>query len=219
MTVGEIIKEVKWCVDHETREDSKLSDGGEDTYMDNIIKAKINYALRWVAVMTGQCTSMSTGSSGGLSVTQNSVIASVNDVGEVTVPAGISATDIQRVRLSIWCKAAKPVDDTSDDAMLMFDDTAKGTVERPLATIVRGSTIKILVQPWKSGCTAEISYIGTNQTLQGTPGDSTNVNVSDTQRNAFIYYIAYLLLAAYEDPGAPTMLSIAVQSLGANTQK
>ena len=219
MTVGEIIKEVKWCVDHETREDSKLSDGGEDTYMDNIIKAKINYALRWVAVMTGQCTSMSTGSSGGLSVTQNTVITSVNDVGEVTVPAGISATDIQRVRLSIWCKAAKPVDDTSDDAMLMFDDTAKGTVERPLATIVRGSTIKILVQPWESGCTAEISYIGTNQTLQGTPGDSTNVNVSDTQRNAFIYYIAYLLLAAYEDPGAPTMLSIAVQSLGANTQK
>lgn len=219
MTVGEIIKEVKWCVDHETREDSKLSDGGEDTYMDNIIKAKINYALRWVAVMTGQCTSMSTGSSGGLSVSQNTVITSVNDVGEVTVPAGISATDIQRVRLSIWCKAAKPVDDTSDDAMLMFDDTAKGTVERPLATIVRGSTIKILVQPWKSGCTAEISYIGTNQTLQGTPGDSTNVNVSDTQRNAFIYYIAYLLLAAYEDPGAPTMLSIAVQSLGANTQK
>ena len=206
-------------MDHETREDSKLSDGGEDTYMDNIIKAKINYALRWVAVMTGQCTSMSTGSSGGLSVTQNSVIASVNDVGEVTVPAGISATDIQRVRLSIWCKAAKPVDDTSDDAMLMFDNTAKGTVERPLATIVRGSTIKILVQPWESGCTAEISYIGTNQTLQGTPGDSTNVNVSDTQRNAFIYYIAYLLLAAYEDPGAPTMLSIAVQSLGANTQK
>lgn len=219
MTVGEIIKEVKWCVDHETREDSKLSDGGEDTYMDNIIKAKINYALRWVAVMTGQCTSLNTGGSGGLSVTQNTVITSVNDVGEVTVPAGISATDIQRVRLSIWCKAAKPVDDTSDDAMLMFDDTAKGTVERPLATIVRGSTIKILVQPWKSGCTAEISYIGTNQTLQGTPGDSTNVNVSDTQRNAFIYYIAYLLLAAYEDPGAPTMLSIAVQSLGANTQK
>lgn len=219
MTVGEIIKEVKWCVDHETREDSKLSDGGEDTYMDNIIKAKINYALRWVAVMTGQCTSLNTGGSGGLSVSQNTVITSVNDVGEVTVPAGISATDIQRVRLSIWCKAAKPVDDTSDDAMLMFDDTAKGTVERPLATIVRGSTIKILVQPWESGCTAEISYIGTNQTLQGTPGDSTNVNVSDTQRNAFIYYIAYLLLAAYEDPGAPTMLSIAVQSLGANTQK
>lgn len=219
MTVGEIIKEVKWCVDHETREDSKLSDGGEDTYMDNIIKAKINYALRWVAVMTGQCTSMSTGSSGGLSVSQNTVITSVNDVGEVTVPAGIAAADIQRVRLSIWCKAAKPVDDTSDDAMLMFDDTAKGTVERPLATIVRGSTIKILVQPWRSECTAEISYIGTNQTLLGTPGDSTNVNVSDTQRNAFIYYIAYLLLAAYEDPGAPTMLSIAVQSLGANTQK
>lgn len=39
MTVGDIIKEVKWCVDHETREDSKLSDGGEDTYMDNIIRA------------------------------------------------------------------------------------------------------------------------------------------------------------------------------------
>lgn len=219
MTVGDIIKEVKWCVDHETREDSKLNDGGEDTYMDNIIRAKINYALRWVAVMTGQCTSMGTGSSGGLSVTQNSVIASVNDVGEVTVPAGISATDIQRVRLSIWCKAAKPVDDTSDDAMLMFDDTAKGTVERPLATVVRGSTTRILVQPWKSGCTAEISYIGTNQTLSGTPDNSTNVNVSDTQRNAFIYYIAYLLLAAYEDPGAQTMLSIAVQSLGTNTQK
>lgn len=219
MTVEEIIKEVKWCVDHETREDSKLNDGGEDTYMDNIIRAKINYALRWLAVMTGQCTSKDTGGSGGLSVTQNTVIATVDDVGEVKVPDGIAAADIQRVRLSIWCKAAKPVDDTSDDAMLMFDNTAKGTVERPLATVVRGSTTRILVQPWKSGCTAEISYIGTNQTLSGTPNNSTNVNVSDTQRNAFIYYIAYLLLAAYEDPGAQTMLSIAVQSLGTNTQK
>lgn len=46
MTISEIINKVKWCIDHETHEDAKLADNGEDSYMDNIIRAKINDARR-----------------------------------------------------------------------------------------------------------------------------------------------------------------------------
>ena len=59
MTISEIINKVKWCIDHETHEDAKLADNGEDSYMDNIIRAKINDARRWLAVVSGQCESLS----------------------------------------------------------------------------------------------------------------------------------------------------------------
>lgn len=219
MTVGDIIEEVKWCIDHETREDSKLSDGGEDTYMDNIIRAKINDALRWVAVMTGQCTSVKTKKATDDTTAETlTAEAYSDDVGVVTLPKGIAAADIRRVRLEGWHKAAVPVDDTSDDALLMFDETAKGSQDRPLATIMRGSELQILVQPWETGDEVEVAYVGSKNNINDT-SDSTTVDVADTQKNAFIYYIAYLLLAAYEDAGAQTMLSIAIQSLGINTQK
>ena len=122
------------------------------------------------------------------------------------------------MRLEGWHKAAVPVDDTSDDALLMFDETAKGSQDRPLATIMRGSELQILVQPWETGVEVEVAYVGSKNNINDT-SDSTTVDVADTQKNAFIYYIAYLLLAAYEDAGAQTMLGIAVQSLGINTQK
>ena len=219
MTVGEIIEEVKWCIDHETREDSKLSDGGEDTYMDNIIRAKINDALRWVAVMTGKCTSVKTKKDTDATTAKTLTVESyIDDIGVATLPDGIAAADIRRVRIDGWHKAAVPVDDTSDDALLMFDEAVKGSQDRPLATIMRGSELKILVQPWETGNEVEVAYVGTGNVIDNT-SDSTSVYVSDTNKNAFIYYIAYLLLAAYEDAGAQTMLSIAVQSLGINTQK
>ena len=59
MTISEIINKVKWCIDHETHEDAKLADNGEDSYMDNIIRAKINDARRWLAVATFQSTTLS----------------------------------------------------------------------------------------------------------------------------------------------------------------
>lgn len=217
MTISEIINKVKWCIDHETHEDAKLADNGEDSYMDNIIRAKINDARRWLAVATSQSTTLSSSpsSSSSTSVTTLTITpySGFPDIAIITIPTSLSTVTLTRVRLSSWYKAAIPILDTSDDAMLMFDDTAKGTVNRPLATVMQGSPTRILVQPYTSTDTAEIVYIGISSDIDTSSDDST-VEVPTIHESAFIYYIAYLLLTAYQAPRAQAMLAIAVQLTG-----
>lgn len=217
MTISEIINKVKWCIDHETHEDAKLADNGEDSYMDNIIRAKINDARRWLAVATSQSVTLSSSpsSSSSSSVTTLTITPydGFTDIATITIPLSLSTVTLTRVRLSSWHKAAIPILDTSDDAMLMFDDTAKGTVNRPLATVMQGSPTRILVQPYTSADTAEIVYIGIASDID-TSSDDTTVDIPTIHESAFIYYIAYLLLTAYQDPRAQAMFAIAVQLTG-----
>lgn len=217
MTISEIINKVKWCIDHETHEDAKLADNGEDTYMDNIIRAKINDARRWLAIATSQSTTLtsspSSSSSSGVTTLTITPYKSFPDIAIITIPSSLSTVTLSRVRLSSWHKSAIPILDTSDDAMLMFDDTAKGTANRPLATVMQGSPTRILVQPYTSADTAEIVYIGIASDID-TSSDDTTVDIPTIHESAFIYYIAYLLLTAYQDPRAQAMFSIAVQLTG-----
>ena len=217
MTISEIINKVKWCIDHETHEDAKLADNGEDSYMDNIIRAKINDARRWLAVATSQSTTLSSPNPSSSQASRVEITITpyndYTDIAIITVPKNLPNVPISRVRLSSWHKAAKPILDTSDDAMLMFDDTAKGTADRPLATVMQGTPTRILVQPYTSTDTAEIAYIGISSDIDTSSDDST-VEVPTIHESAFIYYIAYLLLTAYQDPRAQAMLAIAVQLTG-----
>ena len=216
MTISEIINKVKWCIDHETHEDAKLADNGEDSYMDNIIRAKINDARRWLAVATSQSVTLSSSPSSSSSSVTTLTITPYNGfsgIAIITIPKSLSTVPISRVRLSSWHKSATPIPDTSDDALLMFDETAKGTADRPLATVMQGSPTRILVQPYTSTDTAEIVYIGISSDIDTSSDDST-VEVPTIHESAFIYYIAYLLLTAYQDPRAQAMFAIAVQLTG-----
>lgn len=215
MTISEIINKVKWCIDHETHEDAKLADNGEDSYMDNIIRAKINDARRWLAVATSQSVTLSSSPSSSSSVTTLTITPydGFPGIAIITIPESLSTVPISRVRLSSWHKSATPIPDTSDDALLMFDETAKGTADRPLATVMQGSPTRILVQPYTATDTAEIVYIGISSDIDTSSDDST-VEVPTIHESAFIYYIAYLLLTAYQDPRAQAMFAIAVQLTG-----
>jgi hypothetical protein len=215
MTISEIINKVKWCIDHETHEDAKLADNGEDSYMDNIIRAKINDARRWLAVATSQSVTLSSSPSSSSSVTTLTITPydGFSGIAIITIPKSLSTVPISRVRLSSWHKSATPIPDTSDDALLMFDETAKGTADRPLATVMQGSPTRILVQPYTSTDTAEIVYIGISSDID-TSSDDSIVEVPTIHESAFIYYIAYLLLTAYQDSRAQAMFAIAVQLTG-----
>lgn len=217
MTISEIINKVKWCIDHETHEDAKLADNGEDSYMDNIIRAKINDARRWLAVATSQSVTLSSSPSSSSSSSVTTLTITPYDgfsgIAIITIPKSLSTVPISRVRLSSWHKSATPIPDTSDDALLMFDETAKGTAGRPLATVMQGSPTRILVQPYTSTDTVEIVYIGISSDIDTSSDDST-VEVPTIHESAFIYYIAYLLLTAYQDPRAQAMFAIAVQLTG-----
>ena len=230
MKVDEIIKQVRWCIDEETSGTSYITDDKDDVYMENIIRAKIPDALHWIAitasassVLSSSSSTQKNASSDVASTTATMTVTSFDgheDIGVITMPSSVSVFNINRVRGKGWHKAVIPVEDTSDEALMMFDDTSKGTVDRPQAAIMRVKPLQVLVQPMPSDGAISVSYVGvpTNVT-NGSGEEDDSVEISDNFRGAFIYYLALLLLSAYDDSKANQMYSIALQQLGANQTK
>lgn len=230
MKVDEIIKQVRWCIDEETSGTAYLADDKDDVYMENIIRAKIPDALHWIAITASASSVLSSSSSAQKNVSSD--VASITttmtvtsfeeheDIGVITMPSSVSVFNINRVRGNGWHKAVIPVEDTSDEALMMFDDTSKGTIDRPQAAIMRVKPLQVLVQPMPSDGTISVSYVGVPTDVTKSSDDgSDSVEISDNFRGAFIYYLAFLLLSAYDDSKANQMYSIALQQLGANQTK
>ena len=230
MKVDEIIKQVRWCIDEETSGTSYITDDKDDVYMENIIRAKIPDALHWIAitasassVLSSSSSTQKNASSDVASTTATMTVTSFDgheDIGVITMPSSVSVFNINRVRGKGWHKAVIPVEDTSDEALMMFDDTSKGTVDRPQAVIMRVKPLQVLVQPMPSDGTISVSYVGVpTDVTKGSGEEDDSVEISDNFRGAFIYYLAFLLLSAYDDSKANQMYSIALQQLGANQTK
>ena len=230
MKVDEIIKQVRWCIDEETSGTSYITDDKDDVYMENIIRAKIPDALHWIAitasassVLSSSSSTQKNASSDVASTTATMTVTPFDgheDIGVITMPSSVSVFNINRVRGKGWHKAVIPVEDTSDEALMMFDDTSKGTVDRPQAAIMRVKPLQVLVQPMPSDGTISVSYVGVpTDVTKGSGKEDDSVEISDNFRGAFIYYLAFLLLSAYDDSKANQMYSIALQQLGANQTK
>lgn len=230
MKVDEIIKQVRWCIDEETSGTSYITDDKDDVYMENIIRAKIPDALHWIAitasassVLSSSSSTQKNASSDVASTTATMTVTSFDgreDIGVITMPSSVSVFNINRVRGKGWHKAVIPVEDTSDEALMMFDDTSKGTIDRPQAAIMRVKPLQVLVQPMPSDGTISVSYVGVpTDVTEGSGEEDDSVEISDNFRGAFIYYLAFLLLSAYDDSKANQMYSIALQQLGANQTK
>ena len=200
--------------------------------MDNIIKSKINDALHWIAITAASSSVLSDSKSAASDKTDSEKTVSekvdattsstikvesfddTRGIGVITMPSDTEVINISRVRGKGWFKAVTPVEDTDDEALMMFDDTAKGTEDRPLATIMRENPIRILLQPIPKE--AVISFVGVPKNVD--TASSTDVAIPDKLSNAFIYYIAFLLLSAYDDTKANQMYTIALQQLGVSTK-
>ena len=218
MKVEDIIKAVRWCIDEESNNTSEITDEKDDLYMDNTIKSKINDALHWVAITAASSPVLSDSKKVDATTTSTIKVESFDDtrgIGVITMPSDTEVINISRVRGEGWFKAVTPVEDTDDEALMMYDDTAKGTADRPLATIMRENPICILLQPIPDK--AVISFVGVPKNVSIT-SDTTDVAIPDKLSNAFIYYLAFLLLSAYDDTKANQMYTIALQQLGVSTK-
>ena len=218
MSIEEIIKAVRWCIDEESNNTSGITDEKDDLYMDNIIKSKINDALHWIAITAASSPVLSDSKKVDATTSSTIKVESFDDtrgIGVITMPSNTEVINISRVRGKGWFKAVTPVEDTDDEALMMFDDTAKGTEDRPLATIMRENPIRILLQPIPKE--AVISFVGVPKNVDTT--STTDIAIPDKLSNAFIYYIAFLLLSAYDDTKANQMYTIALQQLGVNTKQ
>lgn len=213
MTVDEIIKQVRLCIDEESNNTSSIADEKDDEYMDHIIQSRIPDALHWIATTATSSSAMS--SSTTLTVSD---FEDTKDIGIITMSAGVTVFNINRVRAKGWHKAVIPIEDTDIEEAQMFDDQAKGTVENPMAAIMRVTPLQLLIQPKPTDLQKEatVSYVGVPNGITTSEDGSQSVEISDTFKSSFIYYIAYLLLSAYEDTKATLMYNIALQQLGIN---
>ena len=231
MKVSEIIKEVRWRIDEESGNLSDMAeviDEKDDSYMDNIIEANIPDALHWIAITATSSFALSGSSTATkkedtpatTSTASTTTTLSVekfegsDDVGVIKIPESVSVFNINRVRAKGWHKAVVPVEDTDDEALMMFDDTAKGTFDRPIAAIMRVNPLKVLIQPKPTDGSVTISYVGVPTNITKSDSGEKTVEISETFKGAFIHYLAFLLLSAYDDTKASQMYTIALQQLG-----
>ncbi len=234
MTVLEIIRQVRWCIDEESNNTSDIAetvDEKDDAYMDHIIKAKIPDALHWIAITAASSAALSGSTSaifhiGNITIPTGTKLLNVEpfdeerQIGKITMPSDLSVFNINRVRCDGWFKAVIPNEDTSDDALEMFDESAKGTADRPQAVIMRQEPLALLIQPMPTdNFFASVSYVGIPNGIDTDEDGNESVDIPTKFRSAFIYYIAFLLLSAYDDTKANQMYSIAMQQLGAQTSK
>lgn len=218
MKIEDIIKQVRWCIDEESNNTSAITDEKDDLYMDNIIKSKINDALHWIAITAASSSVFAESKK----TSDTSLKISVEDhdatknIGIITMDANTEIIAISRVRGKEWFKAVIPVEDTDNEAYMMFDESAMGTADRPQAVIMRENPIKILLQPKPTE--AVVSFVGVPKNVD-VSSETTDVAITDKLKNAFIYYLAFLLLSAYNDNKANHMYTIALQMLGVNTKQ
>lgn len=219
MKIEDIIKQVRWCIDEESNNTSAITDENDDTYMDNIIKSKINDALHWIAITAASSPVLADSEKVDATTTSTVKVEEYDTekgIGIITMPSDTEIINISRVRGKGWFKAVVPVEDTADEALMMFDESAMGTADRPQATIIRENPIRILLQPKPEE--AVISFVGVPKNVSISSSD-TDVVIPDKLSNAFIYYLAFLLLSAYNDNKATNMYTIALQQLGVSTKQ
>ena len=219
MKIEDVIKQVRWCIDEESNNTSAITDEKDDTYMDNIIKSKINDALHWIAITAASSPVLADSKKVDATTTSTVKVEEYDTekgIGIITMPSDTEVINISRVRGKGWFKAVVPVEDTDDEALMMFDESAMGTADRPQATIIRENPIQILLQPKPEE--AVISFVGVPKNVSLSSSD-TDVAIPDKLSNAFIYYLAFLLLSAYNDNKATHMYTIALQQLGVNTKQ
>jgi hypothetical protein len=232
MTVGEIIKSVRWCIDEEAVNMAEIADvsaydfeGGIHTdigLMNNIIRHKIPDALRWVCLYAPaeQLSGGSGSQQGSIDVIHED--ATLTAEGNVLTPSK-TLVRVIRVKGTGWHRAIlgdSLIKEDSDEYLQVHDTNgAEATIDRPQAALVNTKEKKVEV--WPGNGTFLLTYITTlsSTDIQNLDNDDTPVGVPVQVETSFIYYLAYLLLTAYGDTRAKSMFDVAMLNLGRKEDK
>lgn len=207
MKVSEIINRVRWAVD----EEQGYADY-ETNYMDNIIRASIHDALVWVNTYAD--SSLLVGTSADSGYVKHETLTVGTD-GYLT-PTN-SLLRIIRVRNTGWNNtgwnkaAMTPVREDSEEYVMQADETAKADASRPIVAIIETVPRKLQVFPSKENDEVEVTYAYAPSI---TVDDNSDISITSGAQGAFIYYLAYLLMIAYNDPRAGAMFSTAKMHAG-----
>lgn len=219
MTIKSIIDNVRWVLDEE-----KGQPDYETVYMDNIIKSRINDALRWIiynadtSLLDGSDTNDGTGCIIQEELPSTSATKTTLDGAYVRMPSDF--VRLVRVKVTGWARAIhEPIAEDSEQYLMQSDAMAKADKTRPQAAIVSTLPNKIELFPTPlEGDKVEITYAVTPGEIDTSASEDTSFGIPPKLKTAFIYYLAYLVMIAYDDNSkANSMLATAKMNAGIST--
>lgn len=204
-TVEDIIGLVRTKLDEIGLNESEMMNAEEDNVnLDKIIRSCISDAYRYVSL------------NADISLLEGKVLASAGMtigsdlVGKVMLPSDFLR--LINVRLSSWISSpAVVVDEKSPVYQMQGNRLLCGTPQRPVAALVYTMTGRQL-ELYKAS--------STNDTLKSfvyvpsLPGNFESVDLSVQVSDAFIYYIAALVLLSFREEAAANFFAVARNLLG-----
>lgn len=219
MTIKSIIDNVRWVLDEE-----KGQPDYETVYMDNIIKSRINDALRWIiynadtSLLDGSDTNDGTGCIIQEELPSDVETKATLNGAYVRMPSDF--VRLVRVKVTGWARAIhEPIAEDSEQYLMQSDAMAKADKTRPQAAIVSTLPNKIELFPTPlEGDKVEITYAVTPGEIDTSASEDTSFGIPPKLKTAFIYYLAYLVMIAYDDNSkANSMLATAKMNAGIST--
>lgn len=238
MTVQDIIKQVRFCIDEEPMDGASFHNASadDDVRMNHIIESKIGDAMRWLCVyapadILGGSDEEGRGTGVLVDASLSASSVSSGDVESTRIPVLVQGTGcwklrmptdfikLSRVRVSGWSRSvSSPITEDSDEYLQLSDEHgAEATNDRPVAALIDKARKEI--ELWPSGDEApsvEVTYVVSTDGERFTKDGASSIAVPPAARTSFIYYLAFLLLSAYNDPRATAMFEIAKLNLGRN---
>lgn len=232
MTVQDIIKQVRFCIDEEPMDGASFrhASADDDVRMNHIIESKIGDAMRWLCVYApadilggsdeeGRGTGVLVDASLSSSSVSSGDVALVQGTGCWKLRMPTDFIKLSRVRVSGWSRSvSSPITEDSDEYLQLSDEHgAEATNDRPVAALIDKARKEI--ELWPSGeeaSSVEVTYVVSTDGERFTKNGASSIAVPPAARTSFIYYLAFLLLSAYNDPRATAMFEIAKLNLGRN---
>lgn len=231
MTIQQIINEVRYCIDEESADRALFGGSPDDTTMDHIIAAKIKDAIVWLSLHapSEMLYNMQQNDTSGSEVIpldfifQYTLTGESSDELDVTVKTGYAIVEmpedfvrLTRIRCDGWNRAVRtPIEEDSAEYLQLWESVVTATSDRPQAAVIRTRPAAIEAWPWKYP--AQLTIVRLPEaltTIDYTEASSYDISVPRQATTAFIYYIAFLVMSAYNDTKAKSMLEIAMGSLG-----
>lgn len=204
---------VRLCID----EGASTNDYA-DTSMDAVIGNSIDSAILWCARQAPLELLMQSGSGFIKDAKIGEDGVPLTNGSEAKTPSTLILPSdflrIARLRRDQWHKGiTTPISEDSDDYLMLRDETATASLNRPIAVYIAGTSPSL--ELWDGEVHNEttdmnFSYVTSDLT---TIKSGTNFTEESQLGQAVIYYAAFLTLLAYGDSRAQGMLEVAMSMI------
>lgn len=210
----DIVSLVRRTLNEAQINESEFYSGADETEIDNIVKSRILEALRFV-----NSTADPSLLEADKAVTSVTATKSVGDFvcGVVSAPGFLR---VRSIRVDGWKKAlTEAVYDDDASYQMQADPYACGTPDRPVAYVCEDldgvKTIELYSLP-SADSRLRVEYM----TVPDKVSDSDRgVDVSDRVKEAYIYYLSFLVLTVLNDQHADDFLNLSMSLMGAQPKQ